>query len=532
MEREDYRKGPYRADGGDFALAGAATFQTVTHFARPWVSAEAGSSNAYRVAGGASVATAAGELTLVAQAKRYDGPWAEAERLRHYSAFAKLRRPVGTGTLAVTVHLYDGRWNPTEQIPERIVGSAICKDVFCAPDPSARGSTQRAIADIAYTGGTVEANAYAQFYNWSMYSNPTYADADGRSAQIFQFDRRWVFGLRGEKRWSLGPAFELTIGTENRYDRIGRVGVDRTDARQFVGSLGAYRVDEASAAVHTEAVWHPFDGARVTAGLRADHYWYDVRALDDAARALGEGSGSASLASPKLALAYQVSPHLELYANWGRGFHSNDVRGAVTATPVPVLVRGTGKEVGTRLQRGKLSMTATYWWLDVGSELRFVGDSNAVEPTGASRRHGYELVGFWRPLPWLAIDGSYTASHARYDNGDYIPNAFDNAGQLGVSIVSGRWEASVRLRHLGAYPLIEDNSDRDPGSNVVNVRAAYRLGRFQVYAEALNVLDSRDKDISYRYESYVPAFDAAPVDGRLSRVVEPRTIRLGVKAMI
>jgi hypothetical protein len=45
----------------------------------------------------------------------------------------------------------------------------------------------------------------------------------------------------------------------------------------------------------------------------------------------------------------------------------------------------------------------------------------------------------------------------------------------------------------------------------------------------LNILDSHDEDIAYFYESYLPAIDAAPVEGRLSRVVEPRTIRIGLK---
>src|SRR4029453_9970485 len=113
-----------------------------------------------------------------------------------------------------------------------------------------------------------------------------------------------------------------------------------------------------------------------------------------------------------------------------------------------------------------------YWGPTLGSQLRFVGDPNAVEPSGASKRHGYELVAFWRPLPWLAIDGNYTASHPRYDNRDYIPNAFENAASAGGAFVSDKWEAALRLRHLGPYPLIEDNSQRDKGSNVVNTRGA------------------------------------------------------------
>lgn len=43
IEREDYRKGPYRADGGDFALAGGAYMRTIERFDAPWASAEAGS---------------------------------------------------------------------------------------------------------------------------------------------------------------------------------------------------------------------------------------------------------------------------------------------------------------------------------------------------------------------------------------------------------------------------------------------------------------------------------------------------------
>jgi hypothetical protein len=45
----------------------------------------------------------------------------------------------------------------------------------------------------------------------------------------------------------------------------------------------------------------------------------------------------------------------------------------------------------------------------------------------------------------------------------------------------------------------------------------------------LNDLRQPRQDIAYYYESYIPAFDAgAPVEGRLSRVVEPRT-RIGAK---
>lgn len=532
VDREDFRKGPYRADGGDFALAGAAYMKTIDGFAQPWIAVEAGSYGSRRLAvGGTMHDPDVGDLTLVAQAKGYDGPWQEPEQLRHYAGFAKYRMPAGSGAVEGTLHAYRATWRPTEQIPERIIGSDVCPNVFCSPDSSARGETIRIIGNVVVTQPTWRANVYAQYYDWSMFSNPTYAEPDGSSAQIRQFDRRWIAGVTAKKHFDVSPALSVIVGTENRYDHIGNVGVSRSANRQDLFSLGRYHVGELSAALYGDVTWQPINGIRLVGGLRGDHYRYGVRAKDNVAATLGEGSGSDGILSPKASLAWRLAPPFELYANWGRGFHSNDARGAVNAdTPVQLLVRGEGKEVGARLQLNSASFTATYWRLDVGSELRFVGDSNAVEPTGASKRHGYEVVAFWRPLPWLALDGNYTASHSRYDNGDHIPNAFENAASAGAAIILDPWEASIRLRHLGPYPLIEDNSVRDKGSTIVNARAAWKGKRIEFYGELLNIFNSRDKDIAYYYASYIPAFDATgPQEGRLSRVVEPRTVRVGVK---
>lgn len=532
VEREDYRKGPYRADGGDFSLAGAAYISTISRFDIPWVSAEIGSYGWRRAAAGGTMHAPGtdGELALAGQVKIYDGPWQEPERLRHYSGFAKYSATTGLGRVTLSLQAYHGMWNPTEQIPERAVGTPTCPTVFCSPDPSARGRTDRVILTANLDGHDWSGVLYTQYYNWRMSSNPTYANADGTSAQIEQFDRRWVFGGSLRRNWMPMDWADVTVGVEGRYDAIGNVGVHHTDKGNFVDSLGVYRVGEGSVASFGELTVKPLPGVRIIGGLRGDHYWYNVEARDPQAAILGEGNGHSGILAPKAVIAWAPTGSLEFYANWGRSFHSNDARGAVhRASPVPLLVRGTGKELGARFQRPHFSLTATYFWLDVDSELRFIGDSNAVEPTGASKRRGYELVAFWRPFPWLALDATYTASHSRYVNGDRIPNAFEDAASAGASVVLDDWSFSARMRHLGPYPLVEDNSIRDQGSTVFNVRAARKLGKAQIYGELLNLFDSRDKDMAYYYESYLPAVDAAPVEGRLSRVVEPRTLRVGVK---
>lgn len=527
IDRVDFRKGPYRADVGDNALAGASFMHTVRKFAAPFLSVEAGSYGWLRAAGGGSYDLGAGEMTLAGQWKTYDGPWQLPEHLQHISTYVKYAAPAGFGQWEASLSSYNADWRPTEQIPERAIGTPICANAFCALDKSATGHTLRHIATLRLTGDDWKATAYAQYYDWNMYSDSTY------DYQIRQWDERMVYGGKAEKDFRLNDALDFSTGVETRYDDIQRVEVDHTDQRVFINYVGAHRAREFSGAAYTEANWRPLERLRVMAGLRADYYDFQTHATQPG---FLQGSANDHIVSPKAALAWQLSDTLEAYANWGRGFHSNDARG-VTASdpPVPGLVRGTGEEIGGRYQKGSFSFTATYWWLDVDSELKFVGDSNSVEPGASSRRHGYELVSFWRPLPQLAFDASWTVSSARYygplatPGETHIAGAIESAGELGVSFIHGPWELSGRLRHLGPYPLIEDNSQRASPEDIVNTRAAWKRGPWMLYGELLNVFGSQGKDIVYWYESYLPAIDAAPTEGRMSRAVEPRTLRVGLR---
>ena len=444
------------------------------------------------------------------------------------------RRPTQFGTLAVTLSGYDAEWQPTEQIPERAIGTAVCADEFCALDPTATGRTSRWIGSVMLEGDLWNASAYAQYYDWEMQSNPTY------DAQINQFDRRWITGGRYERTIHESDRVAVTVGGDFRYDDVGNVGVDEFEQGQFVDNIGQNSLKETSLGAFVEASLSPTDRLRVMLGARADVYDFDATA-----RTVGSADGheTDSRASPKLGLAYEVTGNVELYGNWGKGFHSNDVRGVVnTIDPVPGLSPGEGYEAGARIQAGALTVTTAYWWLDLDSELIFVGDSNAVEPKGGSKRDGYEVTLFWRPVEWLGIDAVYVGSKARYvDNpdGDYVEGAVENAGQIGVSAVKDNWEASLRLRYLGEYALTPDNAQRADAETSINLRGAYTVGRATWYAELLNVFDEDGKDIVYWYEAYVDGLDPPGLSSetldctitncRMSRVEEPRTLRLGVK---
>jgi outer membrane receptor protein involved in Fe transport len=537
VERIDYRKGTYRADIGDFSMAGASFIKTIDRLDQPFVSLEAGDYGWRRLAGGGTLdldhdAT----LTGMAEQTAYDGPWQQPENLDHTALWGKYSQPTDFGHLAVTLSGYHATWQPTEQIPERAIGTSVCANEFCALDPTSTGRTQRWIGSAKLDGNKWSASAYAQYYDWQMQSDPTY------DFQLNQFDKRWTTGGRYDRTLIQTMALSLTAGGEFRYDDIGNVGLDHWNQGSFVENISDNSIQELSVAAYTEASWAPTDKLRLLGGLRGDIYNFDVTAKTPGSFA---GNDRESRVSPKVGLAYTLTRAVELYANWGKGFHSNDARGVVnTATPVPGLSPGTGYEGGARFEIGALKLTAAYWWLDLDSELVFVGDSNAVEPKGASRRDGYEVTLFYKPINWLGIDAVYTGSTARYvDNpdGPYIEGSVESSGEIGIAATRKNWEASARVRYLGPYALTPDNAHRASPEKSLSLRGAYTIRRAQIYGELLNALDEHGKDIVYWYPAYVAGVDppgltsedidcdSGAVNCRISRAEEPRTLRLGVK---
>ncbi len=532
VERIDYRKGPYYADLGDFSMAGASFIQTIDRLDQSFVSGELGQYGWKRIAGGLSYELGDGVLTFVGESKAYNGPWESEEGLQHISFWSKYLVETQLGQLALTLSGYEGDWHPTEQIPERAIGTVACEDEFCALDDSAGGNTSRWILTGNLTGDDWNLSAYTQFYDWTMESNPTY------DAQIHQFDRRYTLGARGSKILIEDSVFDWKAGSEFRYDNVAPVGVSDYLNGNFVAEIGNNDLTETSLGIYSDLTWYATEKLRLMGGLRGDWYNFDVTANNAISE---EGQETDTQISPKVGVAYAVNDNIELYGNWGKGFHSNDARGVVNSVdPVPGLSEGTGYEAGSRISVGDFKFTASYWWLNQDSELIFVGDSNAVEPKGGSEREGYELTMFWQPLDWLGVDAVYTDSTARFtDNpdGKYVEGAVEQSAQLGVAATRDNWEASARMRYLGPYAMTADNAQRAGDLTTLSLRGAYHWDSLTFYAELINALDSDGKDISYYYEAWVAGLDAGTssadidcdvVDCTMSRATEPRTLRVGL----
>jgi outer membrane receptor protein involved in Fe transport len=254
---------------------------------------------------------------------------------------------------------------------------------------------------------------------------------------------------------------------------------------------------------------------RLTTGLRVDYIRFDVEAL----RPQNSGSDNDALLQPKFGLAYRLADSLEFYANYGHGFHSNDVRAAVNRIdPVTgedteaqdILVEGRGGEIGFRYDnlRG-FNVTLTAFELATDSELVFVGDAGTTGPSDPTRRSGVELNAFYSINDRLVIDFSAARASGHFrglpDGENSITDAHENVAAAGLSYVGTQGiTASLRLRYFGDAALTEDESVMKEDSTLVNAGVSYAFGAWEMGIDALNLFDAEDDDIAYFFESRLP----------------------------
>jgi outer membrane receptor protein involved in Fe transport len=260
-----------------------------------------------------------------------------------------------------------------------------------------------------------------------------------------------------------------------------------------------------------------------------------------------ENSGEkvAAITSPKLTLVFGPWAKTEVYVQGGLGFHSNDGRG-VTAKVDPVtrdavepadaLAQTYGAEIGVRtLAIDGLQSTLSIWWLDIDSELVFVGDAGTTEASRPSRRYGVEFANYYDITKTLTLDADFSFSHAEFrDNdpvGNHIPGSIESVVAAGITYHNEiGFFSSLRLRYFGPRPLIEDNSFRSGETILLSGQVGYHFNQtWTLSAEVFNLLDRRDHDIDYAYESRISP-DATPNTETHFHPVEPISFRVAMTA--
>jgi outer membrane receptor for Fe3+-dicitrate len=347
-----------------------------------------------------------------------------------------------------------------------------------------------------------------------------------------------------------GYDVENTFGTQIRNDNM-QVGLFHTVNRQVIGTTRLDNVDEASAGFYYENTLHWTDRFRTIAGIREDEY---VGSNQSDLQA-NSGSVHDRIVSPKLGLVLGPWARTEYYANWGRGFHSNDVRGTtITVDPsdgvtpqgkVPLLVQVSGTEVGVRTSYlPRLQSSLAVFQYDQKSELVFSGDAGNTETSRPSRRQGIEITNRYAAASWLNFNADFAYTQARFtdpDNGlndtvtghpgNHIPGAVEGVGSFGAAIDNvGPYYGGILMRYFGSRPLIEDNSVRSRPTELIEARVGYKLtDSVRLQLDGFNLLNRKDSNISYYYESQLKG-EATSVNDIHLHPIEPRFFRLTLSA--
>jgi outer membrane receptor protein involved in Fe transport len=88
---------------------------------------------------------------------------------------------------------------------------------------------------------------------------------------------------------------------------------------------------------------------------------------------------------------------------------------------------------------------------------------------------------------------------------------------------------TVRLRHLGNAPLIEDNSVSSDATTLVNLGGYYTWRKLRLGIDIYNLFDAKVPDISYFYASRLPGEPADGVEDRHIHPAEPRQVRATIR---
>src|SRR5262249_9725744 len=109
--------------------------------------------------------------------------------------------------------------------------------------------------------------------------------------------------------------------------------------------------------------------------LRGDYFDYDV---DDKNEVLGanvpktSGTVGHALLSPKASIVLSPRRGLDVYLNYGTGFHSNDARLAVRGEVGQIIPRSYEWEVGARTRLfDRIDAAFAFWYIYLESELVF-----------------------------------------------------------------------------------------------------------------------------------------------------------------
>jgi outer membrane receptor protein involved in Fe transport len=562
IDRLDSTKGPYSARVGDFATAGSVTFRMADHLDESIGRAEVGPYGHKRAVAAMSPDLGESWRALVAaEVFNEDGPFLHPEGYDRFNGYGKVTRVLDEKSeLSLMLTAYGGTWNMSGVLPARAVcgegdgtptpaaySGSHCISRWDSIDPSQGGASQRVMALTTYRRridrGQLEATAYVIHSNLQLFPNDGIAASFQPAgmlygSQVEQDDTRTEIGtdLRLSRAYDVaGLDVRTTIGLQVRDDAID-AELHRTEKRQRLdgmpgipGPIYDGAVNETELGAYAEADWRATSWLRFVLGGRVDRV--DAALDNQSPTAVNQTSGykGASQFSPKAAMVVSPLREWDLFANYGSGFHTNDVRstllGTINGVQPTLIATATGYEVGTTVRPLLgLSLTAVAFLLDLTQELTVDGDTDSTSPSGPTRRFGGELSGRYQLGGGLFADATFTVANARYTDAadinagqSYVPLAPTRTFSAGVgarepvgpvTIVAGAF-----VRSMADRPATQDGTLIATGFTLFNAELGLRWKFLELGADVLNIGNTSWREGQFAVNSRLPGEGANPPVG-------------------
>ncbi len=517
-------KGPYDVRYGAFATAGAVNFELKDYLERSYVDIRGGSFSTLQGTLAFSPDFKSVDLLMAVQGFTTRG-FTAAGQWKGLRSIARASKRVGGGRLAMTMVVYSSLWSSSDAVPARLVKSGAV-DFYGGLDDTDGGASQRQHVALSYKKDWGDNGLRASLYlaqrqsriftNYTyLLENPDYGD------QTEQADQRWILGGRveweRELRWRKLRVTTL-VGAVIRSDWV-EIEMHRTRARQRWDRGAEVSAQLVDLGTYARVEVAPTKWFRALAGLRYDHLAYHVDGVQDFVRPSGaidhdqpvHGTTGRNVFAPKATLIFSPVKQLDLFVNFGTGFHPLDARDAVLnpSQRIPLAYAG---EFGFRTRLWKrLDVAGSAWATYLEQEIFFDPTLGRSVDTGRSRRLGGELELRLRIWSWLHLhlDGSYTDARL-VDSGDPVPNSPNLLLRGGVTFYKrfatkrrffngSVLRAGVRVRYIGARDLA--NAERSQDAVLVDLLVGYKLRWFAVELSVDNLLDQRWRDAQYHYVS-------------------------------
>ena len=568
----DYTKGPYYAAIGDFGSV-ASSHTRLANEIPAQMMVTVGTEGYQSVMGGGTVHLSGDQRLLGAlELGHYDGPWKPGEDFKKVNSVLRYSEGTATDGVSLTGMFYKSSGLLTTDQPLRAIESGLISR-FGTLDPTDASRSLRyslsAHLDKPVGPGQLAVSLYGIRSTMTLWNNFThYLDDPINGDQEQQDERRTTLG--GLVTYSLHHDFgrissDTVVGFQGRYDTVfvdrrhtlRRSTLSYCELEQEDGpavpfdAVGGYcnadRVHLLDLAPYAQNTLHWTPWLRTVIGAREEFY----HATDRSTTNGGGGRGHQWLFQPKGSLILGPWARTELYFSYGRGFHSDDVRGVfgtvpgegipLAGGPTPLLARTTGKEIGLRSDiLPKVNLQLALFEQDFGSELAYNPDVGQDEAGAPSRRKGVEVSAQYHPFHWLELNTDLAFSRPRYrgDNlaafglaGPYIadaPNFIYSAGILVDDL--GPWSGSLQWRRLGTHHLSDgDAFPTDKGYSEFNLDVGYAFPHgWKLQIGVFNLFDSKDEAADYYYTSRLPGEPAEGVTGFQIHPLEPRSARFSI----